>query len=141
VRDLSIYAFKFFIPIDLQAEFPTCETRGVGVFDTSTYQSIPSPPMSCVPNGQVGPRQCQSSSPIHREHFLYNPTTLCGFLFACFPNTSPVLARVVNFHALFTHPQTMYFYQRIHDSQRLIIFFHMQQKCEILSRLLWKSVA
>jgi hypothetical protein len=32
---------QFFIPIDLQAQFPTRATRGAGVDGTSTYPSIP----------------------------------------------------------------------------------------------------
>jgi hypothetical protein len=31
----------FFIPTDLQAQFPTCATRRAGVIGTSTYPSIP----------------------------------------------------------------------------------------------------
>jgi hypothetical protein len=35
VLGLSIYIYQFYIPIDLQAQFPTCATREAGVISTT----------------------------------------------------------------------------------------------------------
>jgi hypothetical protein len=48
VRGLSIYFYKFFITIDLRAQFPTSATRGAGVVGTSTYPSIPNTTVNVI---------------------------------------------------------------------------------------------
>jgi hypothetical protein len=49
VRGLSIYVYKFFIPTDLQIQFPMCATRAAGVVGASTYPNIPNTTVNVMP--------------------------------------------------------------------------------------------
>jgi hypothetical protein len=70
VRGFSIYAYQFFIPTDLQTQFPMCATCGAGVIGTSTYPSIPNVNV-------MRPERASSTSPITKAN-RPRPITWCN---------------------------------------------------------------
>jgi hypothetical protein len=107
VRGLSIYVYQFFIPTDLQAQLPTCATRGAGVVGTSKYPSIPNTIVNAM-----RPKRSSWTSPLPKanRHRLF---TTCS----ADPNprhvefthlSSKYITRAcgVNVSALSTHPHT-----------------------------------